>query len=754
MKIIPKKDGSFKLTGEHCKIDAQPVVIKITGLPKVALTFTALEENAFCLAGVSGKIYTEQASTEQFNVYRDMFVSDDGKMTATRIKLENSASPTFQLEQIIPLSIIDNGDFIAAEADFIAWHILRSARNKNDTPGGFRPGINDSDFENAIFNSGEIPAGMGVSDDDLNKHSNTDMLVVSEPSIYIKNQHNMALPGLFLGVLGQHKHLSQLVLVGGKNLQRFEVICEFDAVEVAQGEIRETHWVLFKEEADYNLAIGDFNKMLSEYYNFTKTKQPVPALYCTWYFYGPNFTEADLDENLNELQKNKIPFDVFLLDDGWSDLFGSWQAGECFPSGMAKAAEKIKHAGYKPGIWTCPFVVMADAPIVKEHPELIAKDRQGNPYPFPYQGAACYTVDPTSPYAPTYFNDLYQRLRNWGFTVHKFDFLRSLLTTDQIVFHDKKFNRAQAYRLGMELVRKAIGSESYILACGGLFEASIGLVDGMRIGTDTRGFWRQPEYLNTCKQNIMRSNTNVFWHTDPDAAMLRLRAEPFRGDESALGLISLGSHTDEEAFTMIVNQYIGGGMMCFSERFAELQPARRDMFRHVIPACFPDSKILDMFNPGCPTSFLSHIKPICAALDAWWNLALINWRQETATRQIKLADLNLPTSESYVIFEFKEQKLLGVFTLEDTIELEIPEHGTRVLRITPWDKKTPIIIGTDMHLTGGGVEITQAIIDKTSISGTIQTAWHYPTRITAIFPDGDQPSVKTTEVLEGNFILK
>lgn len=754
MKISPKKDGSFALIGEHSKISSQPVGIKITDFPEGAFSFSDLEKKPLNLAGVSGTVYTEQAIADQFKVYRNIFISDDGKTTAVQIKLENTASTPFNLEKIIPLSVFHSPDFIAAGTDFIEWHVLRTSRNKNDTPGCFRPGIKDSDFENATLNTGEIPAGAGVSDDDLKAHSTTDILVISEPSIYIKNQKDMAIPGLFLGVLGQHKHLSQLVMFGGESLKQFQVVCEFDAVEVGPGEQRSTHWLLFKEEADEALAIGSFNTMLAEYYNLSKTTQPVPALYCTWYFYSQNFSEEDLDENLTALQQNNVPFDVFLLDDGWSDRFGSWQAGKRFPSGMAKAAEKITEAGYKPGIWTCPFVVMADAPIVTEHPELIAKDRQGNPYLFPYEGPKCYAVDPTSPYAPTYFNNMYKRLRDWGFKVHKFDFLRSVLTTDEIVFYNKKFNRAQAYRLGLELVRKAIGSESYILACGGLFEASIGLVDGMRTGSDTRGYWRQPEYQNTAKQNIMRSNSNAFWHTDPDAVMLRLRTEPFRGDESVYGQISLGSFTDEEAFTMIVNQYIGGGMMCFSERFADLQPARRDMYRHVIPACFPQSKILDIFNPGCPTRFLSHIKPICSTLGDWWNLAIINWKQEKKTRQVKLVDLGLPHSEFYVVFEFKEQKTLGIFTLEDTIDLEIPAHGTRFLRITPWDKKMPVIIGTDMHLTGGGVEITKAIIDKTSISGTIQTTWDYPTKITAIFPDGDQTSMKTTAVLGPDFILK
>jgi hypothetical protein len=38
-------------------------------------------------------------------------------------------------------------------------------------------------------------------------------------------------------------------------------------------------------------------------------------------------------------------------------------------------------------------------------------------------------------------------------------------------------------------------------------------------------------------------------------------------NQTKWGDLSLGRFTDDEAFTMIVNQYIGGGMSCFSEHF-------------------------------------------------------------------------------------------------------------------------------------------------------------------------------------------
>lgn len=754
MILNRNKDGAFQVTGKHCELNSQPIKIDIKDIPQHPLFFQAMKSEPGFLGTIPGTINCDVATTESYKILREIFLSENKRISGIRITIENSSLTSFNLQKIIPASCFQEDAFSVADSTFSDWTILRMARNKNDIPGSFRPTENDQDFKDASLDSSEIPAGMGVSEEDAAKHRNTHSAIISEPCIFIKNQKKMTLPGLFISVLGQDKHLSQLVLTSDMEhsaMNGFEIICEFDHIQIDPEEKRSTHWILFKEEENHTKAIQKHNEMLAELYNISRPPRPqAPSVYCTWYFYGHNFFEKDLDEALNSLDEDKFPFDVFLLDDGWSDKFGSWKAGKRFPGGMRKAAEKIKDAGYIPGIWTCPFVVAADSQVVKEHPELLARDHNGNPYEFSNQTPKLYAVDPTSSYASTYFNEMYKIIGEWGFEVHKFDFLRSFLTTDNVRFHNRGMNRAQAYRLGMQLVRNAIGDDPYILACGGLFEGSIGLVDGMRTGTDTRGFWQQPEYSNTMKQNIMRNNSNRFWHTDPDAAMLRLRSKPFRDEKSVLGDLSLGSFNDEEAFTVIVNQYLGGGMTCFSERFAELQPERRAMYRHIIPAEFPVPEIIDIFNHGCPTLFLSSVNPRSKGLEDWWTLTIANWKQEPIQREIKISDLNLPKNKTFILFEFKEQKTYGLKTDNDSFTIDVPPHGMRVMRIAPWNAKKPVIIGTDLHITGGAVEIATVDIGTHEVSGNIRTKWNYPVKITVAFPDNGGFQEQSAIVESGN----
>jgi hypothetical protein len=75
-----------------------------------------------------------------------------------------------------------------------------------------------------------------------------------------------------------------------------------------------------------------------------------------------------------------------------------------------------------------------------------------------------------------------------------------------------------------------------------------------------------------------------------------------------------------------------------------------------------------------------------------------NWRSEPVSRNISLPDkLGLKEDVSYVVFDFWQQKLLGVFT--DQIKVDIEPHDTRVLLIHPLLQR-PQLLGISRHITG------------------------------------------------------
>ena len=55
-----------------------------------------------------------------------------------------------------------------------------------------------------------------------------------------------------------------------------------------------------------------------------------PSVFCTWYYYGLTVSYEDVKTNLEIMQKRKLPFDVFQLDEGWEITLGEWEANEKF----------------------------------------------------------------------------------------------------------------------------------------------------------------------------------------------------------------------------------------------------------------------------------------------------------------------------------------------------------------------------------------------------------------------------------------
>jgi hypothetical protein len=723
IRIQFDESASYAVLHEQFALKAtlQPPCIEEKTLE--GLTFSeTLPETEAEIGGVRGKVRSAASVQDGVRVVRDFFLSADGQLAGLRVSVENVGDHPFHLLNVVPFEATGTDSVVVGGARMPDWRVLRMSRQKNDVPGVFRPSVDDANLAYAMFSSTDIPAGQGVS---LRGGCSTGDHVAADPCMVFRNDKEGSHPAMFLGVFGQIEHLSEVRLYPSadrKELNSLAVICEYDGVLVEPGDVRTTHWLLFYPWVDEYAAMQRFAEMLAAEYDVPHPPAPSSS-YCNWYFYGLTMTQEDIEEELENLRKDPIRFRVFVLDNGWMDNFGTWNANERFPKGMKHAADAIKAAGYVPGMWTAPFILMKDSPMVGRHPELLARDCDGEPIPYSYQGPACVVMDPSSPFAPEYFKEFFGRLKGWGFTYHKFDFLRAIPNGKGIRFHDPKMTRAQAYRLGMKLIREALGADSYILACGGLYEAGVGLVDGQRSGCDVVASWKWMNYREdrktaqiSDKQNIFRNFFNRLWHTDPDALMIRLREGPFRPDEIREHL-TFGDYTDEEAFTQLVCQYLAGGNITIAERFPDLQDSRRAMLRRLFPTIGAPAVPLNIGAPNCPELFLTNVKSPCDGMQDWWTFTVINWENEPVTRDVALPAGWLPKGvEKLAVFEFNKQEFVGLMAPGETLRVELPPRATRLFRLAAWKGDRPVIVGTDQHITGGH-ELRGVKIEADQITG-------------------------------------
>jgi hypothetical protein len=693
-------------------------------------------EETLRLAGRKGTVTRDLFTAIGLELIREVWLSDDA--IAIRHKLRNVGAEAIHLNALVPLEC--NATNLNVDGlDAGSWRVLAHKRLKNGIPSSFQPGKLDEDFKHVSRGMTE----MGDVPDEVGRVEQVEM----DPCCLIQGNETI----LLIGFLSQRGHCARIQMQvatkdGETQLRTLKTECEFDGVVLPVGGERTSQWVFIKASNDANALLDDFADRVGVYHGVDRPTDRPPSVFCSWQFYGESFNEQDFHEDLAHLQKERIPFDVFLIDDCWT-IRGDYDVNKEWSHGMQDAAKRIAALGYRPGIWNCPYIARIESNMTKDRPEWLLRLKDGSPHLF-YVNGPNYVLDPTYPGVCDFWEDMFRRMtHDWGFTYHKLDFMRAVFLDPNIQFYNPAVTRLEAYQMGLEAIRRGAGPDAYISVCGGHYGASLGLANSQRSGSDVASNWHQPPALPKFKQNILRTWMSRLWHVDPDAMMVRRREEVYR--ETGHGFLSLGKFSDEEAQTIAVNQYMGGGMVCLCEKFLELDEDRKALYRHVMPSINSPGIPLDPFEKMCPSQILTRVNPICKSLTPWVTVSVVNWLDEPQKMSVTLNDVVTASLDGsqFLVSEFFSQKILGIFERDATIDLgKCDPHTSQIVRITPWDGQTPTLAGTDMHFSGGGVEIGEWKVNDGGIEGKIETRWNYPVNVTVAFPQGEKYEVQEVTV--------
>ena len=204
--------------------------------------------------------------------------------------------------------------------------------------------------------------------------------------------------------------------------------------------------------------------------------RPAPTAWCTWYRYFEDVTEADVLENLQQIRALDLPVDVIQIDDGWATGVGDWTTLAPGFTSLVRLAATIRAADLRAGIWIAPFTVGSRSALAAEHPDWLVGAGGAN------WNQDLHGLDLTHPGACAYLWQVLRTLREVGFDYVKLDFLYTGALPGR---RHQELTPTEAYRSGLELVRDAVGPETFLLGCGAPILPSVGLVDAMRVSPDT-----------------------------------------------------------------------------------------------------------------------------------------------------------------------------------------------------------------------------------------------------------------------------
>lgn len=284
-------------------------------------------------------------------------------------------------------------------------------------------------------------------------------------------------------------------------------------------------------EAEWFCAHGDEDEIFSQYAALlgtrfgTTPKSASPRVWCSWYGFYSYINERNLQQTIDML--GDLPFDVIQIDDGWQKDIGDWEPNQKFPSGMAAMAEKIKATGRTAGLWLAPLLISNNSKLFADHKDWVVKDDKGKYVTtgFNVWGHDIYTLDVTHPDVISWLVDLMSRVRRWGFDYIKMDFLYGGAMKGNRFL---SMPRELAFRETLGRMRKALGDDAYLLACGVPILPALGFCDAIRVGPDVSHKWEDhlfetllQNYSTPSARNGIRTVSHRLWlkplvHVDPD----------------------------------------------------------------------------------------------------------------------------------------------------------------------------------------------------------------------------------------------
>lgn len=518
--------------------------------------------------------------------------------------------------------------------------------------------------------------------------------VVADGLALVGGAHDQS--ALLAGFVAADHHFGQIYV--DRQRGALTTAALLDGMTLGPGEAVETDPLL--------IALGRPEELLECYaeavarWNEARSATRTQTGWCSWYYYFTGVSEADVLENVAALRSARgvAPVSVVQIDDGYQRAVGDWTSiNERFPSGMDTLAQRIRDAGFRPGLWLAPFTAAADSQLAIQHPEWMVQDDHGRPAEAGTNwDRTLYGLDTTHPGAREWLRSLFATVvERWGYDYLKLDFLVTAALPGR---RFRPVTRAAALREGLELVREVVGNDVYLLGCGCPLLSGVGPLDAMRIGTDVATEWTSsrgaasaetntyPGAAGAMRNTLLRAWMHpTLWANDPDCLLARearssLTLDEVRALASAIGLT--------------------GGMLMLSDRVADLTLERLELAAGLLPPLPERALPTTYFGAGIPERVRVSI---VRSWGAWLLVGLFNDSAEARQMRLDWDELGLEAG-AYHAAEFWTGAYLGV-THAGTV-VAVPPHGAAVVAVRAV-AAVPVLVASSFHLSQGGVEIAE-----------------------------------------------
>lgn len=447
------------------------------------------------------------------------------------------------------------------------------------------------------------------------------------------------------------------------------------------------------------------SRYVPQYRLIDRKRCPTPPT--GWMSWNVYFDTAGEKENLDEARVGAQYLQPFGLEI-WS--IESWQdnspklpvsnfhnltlrpSPQKFPHGMKWLAGQIRELGFRPGIWTVPWGT-GDESYYQAHKSWFLHGPDGKPLSN-WNGR--FLLDPSQKEVRRHMEMTHRVMsRDWGYEFFKIDGMSGTGPGYSAHFFERPDVRAafkkpikEPYSPCIEALRRGIGPDRIFLACQGHFSGpEVAWADAGRLGADIVEANHPPRWANYLNQARVTLNQlfvhNIVWYNDPDT--LLVGAAPLAEARLATTVIALP-----------------GQLTFFGDKLGQLSSERMRLLQQALPVC--DVHPLDL----APVNELKAVwdLKIRRPFGSWDVVSLFNWGDAAREVGFSFNNLGVDASKEYVVFDFWNQKFLGVH--RESFAARIEPHANLLLAIHE-QSNHPQFLATDRHVSQGGVELINEV---------------------------------------------
>jgi alpha-galactosidase len=278
---------------------------------------------------------------------------------------------------------------------------------------------------------------------------------------------------------------------------------------------------------DYHAHLEAYGNLIRDLH-YGRVSLPAAMGWWSWtaYYFGLNQGAALTNAQLLSEHLKDFGYTFFHIDEGYQYARGEYTTPNvtAFPEGMQVLERQAQTLGLTPGIWTAPFEVSERSWVYRTHKDWLVHNAQHQPIHAGFvinepdrkkQLDALYVLDITNPGAQTYLRETYRTLaRDWGIRYIKLDFMDD--TAIEGHYFRAHTTALEAQRMGLQLIREAVGEDVILDKDGSPMLNPVGIVDCGRISQDTGHTFESSRDAATGIAARYYMNRN-FFIGDPDA---------------------------------------------------------------------------------------------------------------------------------------------------------------------------------------------------------------------------------------------